>query len=57
MEFNRLLSSVSFYGESSNIQEHLNNIKKEITKINVKKYQRYNEKDLDKLIKILNEQS
>ena len=60
MEFSRLLSqAISFYGESSNIQEPSGTIiKKEITKINVKKYDSItSEKDLNKLIKILSEQS
>ena len=58
MEFNRLLSqAISFYGED--IKDTLSTDKKDkISKINTKLYKSIlNEKDLDKLIKILNEKS
>ena len=60
MEFNRLLSqAISFYGNSETITEITKQDKKNnTTKINVKKYQSIvDEKDLDKLIKILSEQT
>ena len=60
MEFNRLLSqAISFYGNSETITEITKQDKKNnTTQINVKKYQSIvDEKDLDKLIKILSEQS
>ena len=59
MEFNRLLSqAISFYGEeNSNISNKEIN-KNKISKINTKLYKSIlNEKDLDKLIKTLNEKS
>ena len=60
MEFNRLLSqAISFYGEEniSNSSDKLINNKK-ISKIDTTLYKSIlNEKDLDKLIEILNEQS
>ncbi len=60
MEFNRLLSqAISFYGEEniSNSSDKLIN-KKKISKIDTTLYKSIlNEKDLDKLIEILNEQS
>jgi DNA polymerase I len=59
MEFNRLLSlAIGFYGESevNNIKSNISN--NQNTKINTKKYESItNEKDLDKWLKILNEQS
>ena len=59
MEFNRLLSrAISFYGESGKKSNETNKIEKQINKINTKIYEAItNEKDLDKWIKILNEQS
>ena len=59
MEFNRLLSRViSFYGENGNKKIKLNNAKIDSETINVKNYESItNEKDLDKWIKILYEQS
>ena len=59
MEFNRLLSqAISFYGEG-NINISNKEIKKnKISKINIKLYKSIlNEKDLDELIKNLNEKS
>ena len=60
IEFNRLLSqAISFYGEEniSNSSDKLIN-KKKISKIDTTLYKSIlNEKDLDKLIKILNEKS
>jgi DNA polymerase I len=57
MEFNRLLSqAISFYGEenANNTDKEINKTK--ISKINTKLYKSIlNEKDLDKLIKTLNE--
>ena len=59
MEFNRLLSqAISFYGEDdkSKINEDVKKFKK--SKIDIKLYKSIiNEKDLDELIKILNEKS
>ena len=59
MEFNRLLSqAISFYGESgdNNVKSNISKIQN--TKINTKKYESItNEKDLDKWLRILNEQS
>ncbi len=59
MEFNRLLSrAISFYGESEKKSNEINKVEKQINKINTKIYETItNEKDLDKWIKILNEQS
>ena len=59
MEFNRLLSrAISFYGESGKKSNETNKVEKQINKINTKIYEAItNEKDLDKWIKILNEQS
>ena len=59
MEFNRLLSrAISFYGESEKKSNEINKVEKQINKINTKIYEAItNEKDLDKWIKILNEQS
>ena len=59
MEFNRLLSqAISFYGdENTNVSSNKNNEKK-ISNIDTKLYKSIlNEKDLDKLIKTLNEKS
>ena len=59
MEFNRLLSqAISFYGEeSTSISNKVIN-KNKISKIDTKLYKSIlNEKDLDKLVKILNEKS
>ena len=59
MEFNRLLSqAISFYGESNNkkLKDPLSS--KQTSKINTKSYQNIlKEKDLDELIKKLNEKS
>ena len=59
MEFNRLLSrAISFYGETKKKDIEKKIIKTEFSKINTKIYESIvNEKDLDKWIKILNEQS
>ena len=59
MEFNRLLSqAISFYGEDSKNISNLKLKKNEISKIDTKLYKSIlNEKDLDKLIKTLNEKS
>ena len=59
MEFNRLLSqAISFYGEINNKSSELNNKRSESSKVNIKDYESIiREKDLDKWIKILNEQS
>ncbi len=59
MEFNRLLSqAISFYGEIKNKNSESNNVKSRSLKVNVKDYASIiTEKDLDKWIKILNEQS
>jgi len=56
MEFNKLLSrAISFYGETENKKS---SPKIQLSKINVKNYESItNEKDLEKWIKILNEQS
>tara|TARA_B100000700_G_scaffold321870_1_gene422078 strand:+ start:436 stop:3204 length:2769 start_codon:yes stop_codon:yes gene_type:complete len=58
MEFNRLLSqAISLYGES-NKKINQGNLKSESSKINLKLYESIiSEKDLDKWIKILNEQT
>ncbi len=58
MEFNRLLSqAISFYGEE-NKNTINNNINDKISKIDIKLYKKIlTEKDLDKLIKTLNEKS
>ena len=58
MEFNRLLSqAISFYGEERNDDFSKEVNKNKISKINTKLYKSIlNEKDLDKLIKTLNEQ-
>jgi len=59
MEFNRLLSrTISFYGESDKKNNEINKIQKQANKINTKIYESItNEKDLDKWINVLNEQS
>ena len=59
MEFNRLLSqAISFYGESNNKELKDPISSKKISKINTKSYQNIlKEKDLDELIKKLNEKS
>ena len=59
MEFNRLLSqAISFYGEDKKNTLSSGKKKDNISKINTKLYKSIlNEKDLDKLIKILNEKS
>ena len=59
MEFNRLLSrALSLYGETKNNKNESNNSKKNLSKIDVKNYESItNEKNLDKWIKILYEQS
>ena len=59
MEFNRLLSqAISFYGESENNRTQSLKSKNEIIKIDLKKYESIlDEKNLDKWIKILNEQT
>ena len=59
MEFNRLLSqAISFYGESNNKELKDPISSKQISKINTKSYQNIlKEKDLDELIKKLNEKS
>jgi len=60
MEFNRLLSqAISFYGETKIKKSSTSSFEdKKLSEINVKSYQSItNEEDLDKLIKILNEQS
>ena len=59
MEFNRLLSqAISFYGEENVNISNKENDKNKISKINTKLYKSIlNEKDLDKLIKTLNEKS
>jgi len=59
MEFNRLLSrAISFYGESDKKNNKVNKTQTQITKINTKIYESIvNEKDLDKWVNILNEQS
>ena len=59
MEFNRLLSrALSIYGETKNNKNESNNSKKNLSKIDVKNYESItNEKNLDKWIKILYEQS
>ena len=59
MEFNRLLSqAISFYGEDSNNISNLKLKKDKISKINTNLYKSIlNEKDLDKLLKTLNEKS
>jgi len=58
MEFNRLLSrTISFYGESEKHSAETSIKKISLSKINIKKYESIlTEKDLDKWIKILNEQ-
>ena len=58
MEFNRLLSrAISFYGESEKHTVETNIKKTSLSKINTKEYESIlTEKDLDKWIKILNEQ-
>ena len=58
MEFNRLLSrAISFYGESEKHTVETNIKKTPLSKINTKEYESIlTEKDLDKWIKILNEQ-
>jgi len=59
MEFNRLLSrAISFYGDAENKNIKSNTPKIQSSKINTKGYESItNEKDLDKWLKILNEQS
>jgi len=59
MEFNRLLSrAISFYGEPEKENNSKNKSKTEINRINTKVYQSIiNEKDLDKWLSILNDQS
>ena len=59
MEFNRLLSqAISFYGEESTSSYNKEINKSKISKINTRLYKSIlNEKDLDKLIKTLNEKS
>jgi DNA polymerase I len=59
MEFNRLLSqAISFYGESNNKELKDPISSKQTSKINTKSYQNVlKEKDLDELIKKLNEKS
>ena len=59
MEFNKLLSrAISFYGETGNKKSGIVNSKIQKDKFNVKDYVSItNEKDLDKWLKILNEQS
>ena len=59
MEFNRLLSqAIAFYGESQNKNNEKKIFKKQSSKIDTKAYKSIvNEKELDKWIKILNEQS
>ena len=59
MEFNRLLSqAISFYGESNNKKLKDPIFSKQTSKINTKSYQNIlKEKDLDELIKKLNEKS
>jgi len=59
MEFNRLLSqAISFYGKINNTNGDLSNEKSQSSKVNIKDYESIiREKDLDKWIKILNEQS
>ena len=59
MEFNRLLSRViSFYGEIENKNIELKTATKKTSKFDIKKYESItNEKDLDKWLNILNEQS
>ena len=59
MEFNKLLSrAISFYGETGNKKIQSSNPKMQSETINVKGYESItNEKELDKWLKILNEQS
>jgi translation initiation factor 2 alpha subunit (eIF-2alpha) len=59
MEFNRLLSqAISFYGEVENKNIDLSYSKIQLPQINTKSYESITkEKDLDKWLKILNEQS
>ena len=59
MEFNKLLSrAISFYGETGKKKSELNTTKTQSSKINTKAYESIiNEKNLDKWLKILNEQS
>ena len=59
MEFNKLLSrAISFYGEEKNKKSQITNHKKQPSTINIKGYESItNDKNLDKWIKILNEQS
>ena len=59
MEFNRLLSqAISFYGEENIGTENKETNKFKTSKINTKLYKSIlNEKDLDKLVKTLNEKS
>ena len=59
MEFNRLLSqAISFYGENTKKQKMKIEKKHKISKIDTNNYKNIlNEKDLDKLIKKLNEKS
>jgi DNA polymerase-1 len=59
MEFNRLLSqAISFYGEENSGKSNKEINKNKISKINTKLYKSIlNEKDLDKLVKALNEKS
>ena len=59
MEFNRLLSqAISFYGEESTSDSSSNIKQAKVSKIDTKLYKSIlNEKDLDKLIDILNEKS
>ena len=59
MEFNRLLSqAISFYGNSQNDSTNIKDKSKVSSKIDTKLYKSIlKEKDLDKLIEILNKQS
>ena len=59
MEFNRLLSqAISFYGEENTNITNKNINKNKVSKIDTKLYKNIlNEKDLDKLIKTLNEKT
>jgi len=59
MEFNRLLSqAINYYGETEKKNVESNILKKKLIKINTKDYESItNEKNLDKWLKILNEQS
>ncbi len=59
MEFNRLLSqAINFYGEDDQMNNKFTSNKKDTAKINVKLYENIlQEKDLNKLLSILNEKS